>query len=147
MKDFHEPWCRYKEANHEDAVKRLADHYNLHRVASGIDSVGKWIAVALADGASDGVLYNGKQEAVRHQHHNERYYTFIKIVPSTMTLCEANVMMVTARKLYEKGMRMADPDHRSGGPEVIKRTSIEDVLAVAAMRPTNLRWPGERQVN
>jgi hypothetical protein len=38
-------------------------------------------------------------------------------------------------------MRLADPEHRTGGLDVIKRVSIEDMLAAAEGIPTNLTFP------
>jgi hypothetical protein len=128
---------------HSDPAKRLCDIYNLHRVGAGEASIGKWIAVRLSDGVSDNTLYDNKVECVRHQHHNEDFYTFVKIVPPSMRICEAEVMLQTARSLYDKGLRMADPDHKRGGLDVIKRLSIEDQMAQAHGRNTNLKMPWE----
>jgi hypothetical protein len=127
----HAAWCRAKDRAHSDAAKRLADTYNLHRMALGHDAIGKWFAVALADGTGDGVVYDSKYDCVRHQNHNEQYYTFIKINPPSMSQCEADVMLRTARQLYDKGLRMSDPDHKHGGPDLITRLTVEDQLAVA----------------
>lgn len=129
MSGQHEPWCRMKMVSHTDAAKRLCDDFNLHRVAAPYDSIGKWMASALHDGGSDRVLYDSKLDAVRHQHHNEQWYTFIKIIPSSMNVCEAEVVLATARNLYDKGLRLTDPDHRHGGPDLIKRLTVEDALA------------------
>lgn len=139
----HEPWCRMKLMPHTDAAKRLCDDFNLHRLGDPYGSVGKWMASALLDGSSDRVLYDSKLDAVTHQHHNEQWYTFVKIIPSSMNVCEAEVVMATARSLYDKGMRMADPDHRHGGPEVIKRLTVEDHLAQGRGVIQNLIMPWE----
>lgn len=139
----HEPWCQQKAFGHSDAAKRLYDTYNIHRLALGYDAIGKWFASALADGKSDDVLYDSKRDCVAHQHHNEDYYTFIKIGPPSMNECEAEVMLKAARNLYDIGLRIADPDDRHGGFDVIKRLSIEDQLAQARGMNTNLRMPWE----
>jgi len=141
MRD-HEPWCRMKLLGHSDAAKRLCDQYNLHKIGAGADSVGKWFAARLIDGSSDGVLYPDKLTAVTHQHHNEQWYTFIKIIPPGMALCEAEVMMATARQLYDAGLRMTDPDHKHGGMDVIKRATVEDHLAQGRGVIQNLIIPG-----
>lgn len=143
MTTTHEIWCQQKAFNHSDAAQRLYDTYNLHRVAIGDDAIGKWFASALSDGHSDGILYDSKLDCVRHQHHNEQFYAFIKIVPPSMRICEAEVMLKTQRQLYDKGMRMTDPDHKHGGPDVIKRISAEDQLAQMIGRNTNLIMPWE----
>lgn len=141
----HTQWCQNKRG-HSDAAKRLSDTYNLHRIAAdvtGVENIGKWFAAALADGTSDGVLYDDKRSCVQHQKHNESLYTFIRIVPHTMSVCEAEVMLSTARRLYDKGLRMADPGHRHGGQDVIKRLTVEDQLAWARGAVQNLIMPWE----
>lgn len=141
----HEPWCQKKYTSHSDAAKRLCDTYNLHYMVDGTyNSIGKWFAAALADGSSDNTLYDDKLSAVTHQHHNESRYTFVKIVPSSMNVCEAEVMLGTARQLYNGGMRMADPDHKHGGPSVIKRLMAEDQLAMLRGVASNVKMPWER---
>src|SRR5258706_576476 len=111
----HSAWCQQKALGHTDAAKRLADTYNLHRIAAPHDSIGKWFAVALVDGRGDNTLYDSKRDCVFHQGHNEQYYAFTKIVPSTMTYCEGEVVMSVARRAYDKGLRLADPDDKHGG--------------------------------
>jgi hypothetical protein len=138
----HASWCRQTALGHTDAAKRLSDIYNLHRIGSPYGSIGRWFAVALIDGRGDGELYDSKSDCVFHQGHNEQYYTFIKIVPSTMSECEAEVMMSVARRAYDNGLRLADPDSKSGGHELIKRTSIEDMLNLANGRVSNVIMPG-----
>ena len=137
----HEPWCRFKVEGHSDAAKRLCDTYNLHRMVDLHGSIGKWFAAALQDSDSDGVLYDSKLEAVRHQKHNEQYYAFIKICPNSMNVCEAEVMVMTNRNLYKNGMRMSDPDHKHGGPSVIKRLMVEEELANLGRSIRDLKLP------
>lgn len=137
----HEPWCQKKTKPHTDAAKKVCDTYNLHKMADPRGSIGRWFACALADGETDGVLYDSKRDAVRHQHHNESRYTFLKVGPSSMNVCEAEVMLGTARQLYEKGLRMSDPDARNGGPDVIKRLMVEDQLNMLRGVASNLVIP------
>lgn len=139
---FHKPFCEGRE--HSDAAKRLSDTYNLHRTAGdtlGITAIGKWFAAALQDGESDGVLYDTRRDCVLHQKHNEQRYTFIKIGPYSMNYCEAEVMLRVARKAYDAGMRLVDPEEKHGGRELIKRLTTEDQLALALGRATNLVMP------
>ena len=144
MTYIHQSWCQQHLMGHSDAAKRVVDAYALHQLALGLEATGKWIACALVDGQSDGVLYDSKRHAAAHQHHNEQYFTFIKINPHTMNQCEAEVMLKIARSLYDKGFRLTDPDDAHGGKEVIKRSSIEDVLAQANGFNTNLILPGRQ---
>lgn len=143
VKMIHEPWCPLKVLGHTDAAKRMSDTYNLHRIGAGDDAIGKWFAAALHDGTTDDVLYDSKRDAVIHQHHDEQWYTYIKINPMSSNPCEMEVMLKTARSLYDKGLRMADPTDKRGGLDVIKRLSVEDQMAQARGRNTNLVMPWE----
>lgn len=125
----HQSYCRLP--SHSDEAKRLCDTYNLHRIAGGNASIGKWFAASLAEGKSDNQLYDNKLDCVTHQRHNEKYYAFIKIVPASMSQCDAEIMLQVQRRLYESGLRVADPDDKHGGKDLIKRASIEDQLALS----------------
>lgn len=143
---MHDLNCPSQDGPHSDAAKRTADTYNLHQAAIGADAIGQWFAVALSDGDSDGELYETKRDAVRHQRHNEQRYAFVRIVPSSMSTCEASSFLATNRAAHDAGMRLADPDHRAGGRELIPRLTVEDERArVGALlgrcRPTNLILP------
>lgn len=135
----HQPRCPLINRNgfgdHSDAAKRVSDIYLMHRVADPYGNIGKWMACALADGSSDNVLYDSKQDAIRHQHHNENWYTFIQIVPSTMTPCEAEVMLKVARMAYDAGGRISDGFSRH---DLIKRLGWEDQLAASNGIATNV---------
>ncbi len=139
----HQSYCLMQAMGHSDAAKRLSDIYNLHRIGAGWNAVGKWFASRLDDGSSDDTLYDTRAECVRHQRHDEQFYTWIKIVPSSMNVCDAEIMLRTARTLYEKGIRIADPDHKNGGMDVIKRSSAEDQFAQLRGVNTNLIMPWE----
>jgi len=140
----HSTWCPQKYfAGHSDAARRMSDTYALHRIGAGYSAHGKWFAVRLDDGRTDDTLYDSKPDAIRHQHHDERFYTFVKIVAPTMTPCDAEVMLRIARNLHAAGFRMADPDDKHGGKEVIRRSTAEDQLAQMRGRNTNLIMPWE----
>lgn len=136
----HDAGCPVKGMGHTDAAKRIFDTYHLHRTADLYGSIGKWFAAALIDGSTDGVLYESRKDAITHQHHNEMYYTYLQITPANITVCNAEVMLTVARKLYDKGMRMTDPDDMRREP--IKRLTNEDQNAFA-MRGlvTGLEYP------
>lgn len=133
---------KYTVTHYSDAAKRLADEYNMHRVAAPYDSIGKWFAAALTDGSSDHVLYPSKVECVRHQHHNENYYAFVQIVPSTMSYKDAETFLKMHRKMYDAGLKMADRD--TGGKDMIRRlTQVDQERQLRALfkgdkPPTNI---------
>jgi hypothetical protein len=129
---------------HSDAAKRVSDAYRLHRSALGVAAVGKWIAVALADGASDGVLYDSKTDAVRHQHGNEVWFAYLTIGPWDMDTCQAEDYLAAVRLWYEAGIPLTDPR------EVIPRATVEDQRSLmrsiangGRSRPSGLIYPGE----
>ena len=96
------------------------------------------------------MLYDRKSDAVRHQHHNEQLYAFVCISPGDVSPCEAEEFLAMNRMLYGKGIRMTDPDHVSGGPDIVQRATVEDqrslVRSIASggrTRPSGLVYPGE----
>lgn len=129
-----------------DAAKRASDEYALHRLASD-DHIGKWIAVKLADGDSDHVLYDSKSAAVRGQKHNENYYAYVQIGPWPFTEKEATVYLAKSRSMYDAGFRLADRDAKNGGLDVIPRvTETDERNRFAALfgrgKPSNIIIPG-----
>ena len=121
----HDAGCRYarlEHGGHSDAAKRLSDTVNLHVCAGIIRGV---IAVALADGRSDGTVYPDRASAVAHQHHNEAWYAFIRLNPSTMSVCAAESVMRFQRQQAE--IVRARRGDRNGGLEVIPRLNMEDL--------------------
>lgn len=122
--------------DHSDASKRIADTYCLHRLADPYGCIGSWIACSLEDGSSDNVLYDSKPDAIKHQHHNENWFTFIQIVPAMMTPCEAEVMLRTARMIYAADGRMSDGFSKH---DLIKRLGWEDQMAQSKGVVQNIR--------
>lgn len=92
-----------------DAARRCSDAVNSALTFYGADAAGRWIAVRLSDGGSDGKLYDTKPDAVRHQLH-ETLCAYICIVPTGMPVDHALSFLRTNRKLYAAGMRLSDPD-------------------------------------
>ena len=146
----HSDGCMAAGGPHSDAARRVSDTYRLHRLAAGMDAIGQWFAARLDDGTSDGVLYETKRDAVRHQHHNEQFYAFVAVGPWDVDLCEAEAFIQMNRTLYDAGLRLSDPDHARGGREVIQRATCEDQRSLIASianrgrtRPSGLIYPGE----
>lgn len=147
---MHDINCPRSGGEHSDAAKRVSDAHRLHKTALGHAAIGRWLACALADGTSDGVLYDSKSDAVTHQHHNEQFYAFLCISPGDVSPCEAEEFLAINRMLYSKGIRMTDPDHAHGGPDIVQRATVEDqrslVRSIASggrIRPSGLVYPGE----
>lgn len=119
--------CRLAFAGHTDAAKRISDAMILAWEADGWDSVGKWMSFRLDDGSTDHVLYPSKYDAVRHVS-NEMLYAFLKTHPAGMGVCEAEIMLAFIRGAVEKGFRLADPDRRDGGHDIIPRIGTAEAL-------------------
>jgi len=140
--------CRSMRGEHSDAAKKLCDTYNLHTTVDRYGSINKWFAVALADGSSDGILYDNKDDCVRHQHHNESFYAYICIRPSSMNVCEAETYLHVQRRLYDAGLRVTDPRDMKQNPTLIKRATVEDMRSLVhavehKSRAQNLNYGGK----
>lgn len=96
-----------------DAARRASDIVNNHLVADR-SNAGKWVALRLSDGGSDGVLYDERADAIRHQLH-ETQCCYAQIPPSGMPVAEAESFLNYNRRLYAAGFRMPDP---KTGPNV-----------------------------
>jgi hypothetical protein len=119
----HDSGCPLR--THSDAARRCSDAVNLHVSALGADAFGKWVAVRLLDGSSDGTLYDRKQEAVRHQL-DERLCAFVRVRPGGMNACAAESFLAFTRRAYAAGFRLSDPDASHGGRDLIPRLTVED---------------------
>lgn len=91
-----------------DAAQRLADAVNLHvmvqneEIGNGRSRSG-YVAVQLSDGRSpDGILYDRRQDAVRHQ--IPRTCLYVKVGRQTMTPREAWVHLNFQRAQHKLGV-------------------------------------------
>lgn len=111
---------------HSDAAKRFADNYNLHKAAGMVCG---WIAVALADGSSDGNVYDTREDAVRFMFPNERWFFYCCLQQPSLTICAAESLLRYRRIMNEVEGPHTDRDAPHGGLEVIQRLSVEDIEA------------------
>lgn len=125
----HDSGCSIQ--HHSSAAHRCSDAVNLHVAALGFDAVRRWVAVKLADGRSDGTLYDTKRDAVRHQS-DEKLCAYVCIPPGGMNVCQAESFMRANRLAYDAGFRLADPDASHGGRDLIPRITREDQAAQMA---------------
>lgn len=95
-------------ADWPDRTKRAWEQLRLHIDAIGDDAVGRWIALRLSDGGSDGVLYDSKPDAVRHQLH-EHQCAYLLIHPfDAMTRGELHRFLAVCEQIYDGGGRLQD---------------------------------------
>lgn len=111
-----------------DAAKRASDLVNAFVTFTPRDELmRKFIAIRLSDGGSDGVLYDSKQAAVKHQSDEKlcAYVSFRHLFQGT-TPREMEVFLRFNRDAYDAGFRLPDPDSQSGGAEVLVTTAQMD---------------------
>ena len=89
-----------------DLGRRASEAINLHVVGG---NVGKWVALRLADGSSDGIPYDTRRDAIRHQLH-EQLCCYVKVPLEGMPPGDAMRFILINRALYAAGFRLADPD-------------------------------------
>lgn len=95
---------------YSDAAHRCSDVIRTHLAAEGYAAIGRWVAIRLSDGGSDGNLYATKREAIRFQLH-ETQCAYAQIPPGAdMTPRAAENFLSVNRQLYDAGMRITDPD-------------------------------------
>lgn len=92
-----------------DAARRCSDIVNQALVDDFDGNVGRWVAIRLSDGGSDGVIYDTKSDAVAHQLH-ETTCAYVRIPPSGMPPRDARSFLRSTRAFYDAGMRFSDPD-------------------------------------
>lgn len=110
--------------NVTDEGRRCSEAVN---TALMLGACGKWVAVRLSDGRSDGGMYDTKKDAIRLAPWDlnllhETQAVYIKVPPGGMPPEEATAFLEVNRKLYSAGMRLADPDL-----EVIMPYTKEDI--------------------
>lgn len=74
---------------------------------------GRWLAARLSDGKTDGVIYDSRDDAIRHQLH-ETQCAYLVVPPGPMPPAEATAWLSLQERLYDAGMRMTDPDLANG---------------------------------
>lgn len=89
-----------------DAARRASETVNLHVVAG---SIGKWVAIRLADGSSDGIPYDTRKDAIAHQLY-EQQCAYLTVTPDGITPENAARFILLNRAIYKAGYRLADPD-------------------------------------
>jgi hypothetical protein len=110
---------------YSDAAKRCSDHIRLH-ILAGMG--GKYAAIRLSDGGSDGIAYDTRRDAITHQLH-EQQCAYIRIPLDSMPVDHAERFLQIQRDLYDRGFRLCDPD----GPELISPITTEGLAQSLAL--------------
>ena len=113
----------YKFRN-SDAAKRLSDAIRLHQSVLGKDEIlaGRFLAVRLADGGTDGVAYPNRPAAIEANRNNPSrcFYPQVPLDHWSPQVCD--VLLWYVRSAYDNGVR-EDPAH-----QLILPTRVEDLL-------------------
>lgn len=88
----------------------------------------QWMAFKLEDGSSDGVLYDKRLDAVRHQRFEAQcvYICFRGLGPNGSSHRDMAIMIMFAKAAYKAGFRMTDPDAPNGGQDAVMTTAQHD---------------------
>ena len=93
---------------YSDEARRAADTLNTHLLVDRNGNTGKWVAIRLSDGGSDGTVYDCKCDAIRFQLH-EKQCVYVQILPEGIGYKEAEIMIRIHRQMYDKDYKMPDP--------------------------------------
>jgi hypothetical protein len=96
---------------YSDAARRCSDTIRTHIVAG---MAGRWCAIRLSDGGSDGVVYDTRADAVGHQLH-EQQCAYVLIPYDDMSPRAAEAYLRFHRSVYDAGMRLVDPERPNIG--------------------------------
>lgn len=109
-----------------DAARRFADNVRIHQLVLSWDEMlaGRYMAVRLEDGWSDGTAYDTRTAAAVNQTRIAGYYLYFKIPAEPMSEREADFCLWYARRAYDNGWR-EDPAHDAR--TLILPTRLEDV--------------------
>jgi hypothetical protein len=119
-----------------DAAKRMADTINgLLTFSNPFEIRNKWMAFALSDGRSDGVLYDTRAECIDHQL-DERFYTYIcmKNLMMGAKALDCQLYLEFSRQAYDAGMRLHEPN----APDIFVKNDVYDAFR-RHMQPGRIR--------
>ena len=94
------------KSQYSDAARRASDIVNLHIVAEP-ENAGRWVAIRLSDGGSDGAVYDSREAAISHQL-RPQYCTFVQMPPDGMSPKEAEALLKYWRALVDANVRDDD---------------------------------------
>lgn len=100
---------------YSDRARRASDEITNHFLTHGTGCFGRWAAIRLSDGGSDGNLYDQKSDAVRHQLHRNQC-AYVCIPPDLMSARQAENYLNFMEGLYSRGYDLADPDQQMQTP-------------------------------
>jgi hypothetical protein len=94
-----------------DAARRMSDRINLWIVAQPWDVLkNSWVAIRLANGGTDGVLYDTRQDAISHQL-DERHcaYFSFRTALGGVNARDCQLFLDVHRQVYDAGGHFTEP--------------------------------------
>lgn len=124
MSEPGKPWVQ----PYADSAYRCSD---IIRQAIVDGHQGRWMAIRLSDGGSDGVVYDSRSDSVRHQLH-ETLCAYVRIPWDDLSPQAAERFLAVHRQVYDAGLRMASVDGPGGDTEleVIPPMRLEELTAL-----------------
>lgn len=109
-----------------DAAKRMSDIINGVITFSKDMAIKNCVmAIRLSDGGSDGVVYDNKEDAIRHQlHEHQCAYFYFRNAMGGTTPRDCQLFLNMYREAYDNGMRLSEPQ----APVMIVPTAYYDKL-------------------
>lgn len=98
-----------------DRARRASGAVTLAMLAQGRGIVGRWMALRLSDGGSDGNVYDRKSDAIRHQLHPKQC-AYVCLTPEGMSPRQAENYLRFIEGLYSAGADLDDPDQQIAMP-------------------------------
>lgn len=96
-----------------DAAARMREAVNLHVVAGALGIRERhlaWVAIRLADGRSDGNLYESRPDAVRHTQNKERGWAYLKVGADSMSERQSIIVLQMFRQAFSRGVIFAEEE-------------------------------------
>ena len=95
-----------------EAAKRMADTIALHQTVLSKDELiaGRYVAIRLSDGGSDGTAYDTRPEAVINQRHNASRCAYYRVPLERWNAETCDTLLWYVRGCYDSGFR-EDPAH------------------------------------
>lgn len=108
----------------QDAAQRMADSIALHQTVLGPGEIlrGRFIALQLSDGGSDGTAYESRESAIEYNRNNPSRIVAFQIPMERLNAHICDRLLWYCRSAYDNGVR-EDPRH-----QIIIPTRIEDLL-------------------
>jgi hypothetical protein len=104
----------------------MAEYINIMVIAHPWASIcNGWMAFKLVDGSTDGVLYETRKDAIKHQL-DERWccYFFMRAAMGGVKPLDCQLYINMHRQAYDGGMRLAEPE----APSLIMSTRAYDIM-------------------